>query len=135
MVFAYAEQSFTVKVTGKHTTANTTRKITMLSTTATAISAMLNADPSLTPNNRAAIMAAIRNYDKNTRPASAPVARLLKRREVAARLGCCPRTVDGLARAGSLRRVLLPGRRRGAGFVESDVICLIESATIKEVMA
>lgn len=107
----------------------------MLPTTQTAISAMLKADPSLTPDARAAIVAAIRNHGKNTRPEAAPVARLLKRREVAERLGCCPRTVDGLARAGSLRRVLLPGRRRGAGFIESDVTRLLEVTTPPEGVA
>lgn len=101
----------------------------MLPTTQTAISAMLKADPSLTPDARAAIVAAIRNHGKTARPETAPTARLLKRREVAERLGCCPRTVDGLARTGSLRRVLLPGRHRGAGFVESDVVNLIEATT------
>ena len=104
----------------------------MLPTTQTAISAMLKADPSLTPAARVSIISAIRNHGKNARLEAAPVARLLKRREVAERLSCCPRTVDSLARAGSLRRVLLPGRSRGAGFVESDVLRLIEATTTDE---
>ena len=102
----------------------------MLPTTQTAISAMLKADPSLTPDARTAIVAAIRNHGQTTgRTDAAPAARLLKRGEVAARLGVCRRTVDGLSRSGALRRVVLPGRQRGAGYVEADVVRLIEQAT------
>lgn len=108
----------------------------MLPTTQTAISAMLRADPSITADERAAILSAVRNHGKSLQPKATPAThhppRLLKRREVARRLGCCPRTVDNLARTGSLRRVLLPGRQRGAGFLESDVTNLIEAAIVVE---
>ncbi len=101
----------------------------MLHTTQQAIGAMLKADPSITANDRADILAAIRNHGQTTgRTDAAPAARILKRAEVAARLGVCRRTVDGLARSGALRRVILPGRQRGAGYVEADVIRLIEEA-------
>ena len=101
----------------------------MLQTTQTAIGAMLRADPSITPVARAAILSAIKNHGQTTgRTDAAPAARILKRGEVAARLCVCRRTVDGLSRSGALRRVVLPGRQRGAGYVEADVVRLIEQA-------
>lgn len=101
----------------------------MLQTTQQAIGAMLRADPSVTPDARNSILATIRNHGRDTsRTDAAPAARLLKRGEVAERLGVCPRTVDGLSRSGALRRVVLPGRQRGAGYVEADVVRLIEQA-------
>ena len=100
----------------------------MLHTTQQAIGAMLKADPSITANDRADILAAIKNYGKTAARTAAPGNRVLKRREVAERLGVCPRTVDGLSRSGALRRVVLPGRQRGAGYVEADVARLIEQA-------
>ena len=105
----------------------------MLQTTQQAIgqaaSAMLRTDPSVGVDERNEFMALIRNYGRGTgRTDAAPAARLLKRGEVAERLGVCPRTVDGLARSGALRRVVLPGRQRGAGYVEADVVRLIEEA-------
>ena len=49
--------------------------------------------------------------------------------EVARRLGRSPRAVDRLAAEGALRKVLLPGRTRAAGFRESDVAALIAWGT------
>lgn len=104
----------------------------MLQTTQQAIGAMLRADPSVTPDARNSILATIRNHGRDTsRTDAAPVARVLKRAEVAARLGCCARTVDGLSRSGALRRVLLPGRKRGAGYIEADIVRLIEAAAVQ----
>ena len=101
----------------------------MLHTTQQAIGAILKADPSITPEARNSILATIRNHGRDTsRTDAAPAARVLKRAEVAARLGVCRRTVDGLSRSGALRRVLLPGRKRGAGYIEADVVRLIEQA-------
>lgn len=103
----------------------------MLHTTQQAIGAILRADPSVTPDARNSILATIRNHGRDTsRTDAAPAARVLKRAEVAARLGCCTRTVDGLSRSGALRRVLLPGRKRGAGYIEADVVRLIEAAAV-----
>lgn len=103
----------------------------MLPTTVQAVSAMLRADPSITPEARTAILSSIKNHGQTTgRTDAAPAARVLKRAEVAARLGCCARTVDGLSRSGALRRVLLPGRKRGAGYIEADIVRLIEAAAV-----
>jgi hypothetical protein len=55
--------------------------------------------------------------------------RLLRRAEVANRLGRSPRAVDMLGAQGILRRVRLPGRTRAAGFLESEIAALLEART------
>ncbi len=99
----------------------------MLSTTRDAIRSILTADPSVPPDERAKIMAAIRNGgvkpDCSEKKPSAP--RIMRRAEVARVLGRTTRSVDHLARDGVLKRVCLPGRSRGAGYRESDVLNLI----------
>ena len=100
----------------------------MLPTTIQAFAAIAKADPSVSPDDRNAIITFLRNHGQARGNATAPGNRVLKRREVAERLGVCPRTVDGLSRSGALRRVVLPGRQRGAGYVEQDVVRLIEDA-------
>ena len=52
--------------------------------------------------------------------------RLMRRHEVARILARTPRAVDLLAQAGILRRVILPGRERGSGFVASEVMRLLK---------
>ena len=69
---------------------------------------------------RAAALAALAGRETNPTPP-----RLLRRSEVAGRLGVCTRVVDALARNGKLTRRKLPGRVRAAGFLESDVCALI----------
>ncbi len=51
--------------------------------------------------------------------------RIIKRQEVARRLGYSTRLVDQLGAAGTLERVTLPGRQRGCGYRLSDVEKLI----------
>ena len=51
--------------------------------------------------------------------------RILRRAEVASRLGCSLRTVDHWAGCKLLSKVRLPGRVRCAGFRESDICALI----------
>jgi len=51
--------------------------------------------------------------------------RLLRPRDAALRLGCTPRTIFNLLKTGSLTRVRLPGRQRGAGVRESELATLI----------
>ena len=50
---------------------------------------------------------------------------LIRRRQVARKLGCSLRMVDALASTGILQRVRLPGRSRAAGFRLADVENLI----------
>jgi hypothetical protein len=99
----------------------------MLDTTIAAIRALLRADPSLTPQDRSRILSLIRSNGKGAAdaPAKTREPQILRRSQVAARLGCTTRAVDNFARMGILTRVILPGRTRAAGFRESDVLALI----------
>jgi len=60
--------------------------------------------------------------------------RLLRRRNVAELLGLSLRTVDKLAKEGSLEKVRLPGRVRGAGFRETDVNVLLNAGQKEQVV-
>lgn len=101
----------------------------MLHTTVEATRAIFKADPSLTPLDRSHLIALLRNHGrtvaKKAEP-SHPEPRLIRRAEVARRLGCSLRAVDNWAHAGILRKVTLPGRVRAAGFREGDLVALIE---------
>jgi hypothetical protein len=105
----------------------------MLTTTIDAIRAVLRADPSVTPADRASLLSIIRNHGKAvpvSQIALQTEVRILRRAEVARRLGCSPRTVDRIAREGILRKVTLPGRRRACGFRSSDLDRLIGSGCV-----
>jgi len=93
----------------------------MLQTTSQAVKSILSADPSVSPDERRHILSTIRNGA--TPPAAPPPIgpRLLRRKQAAEMLACCPRTVDNLVRSGALSRVVLPGRTRAAGFRASDL--------------
>jgi hypothetical protein len=92
----------------------------MQNVTETAIKAVLSADASIDPATRARIIRAL------TDPAPAPTGeRIVRRAEVARKYSCSIRTVDNLTKQGLLKRIVLPGRGRGAGFRESDVLALI----------
>lgn len=96
----------------------------MLATTVDAMKALLKADPVLTPGDRARILASIRNHGMDSemlRPAPTQEKRVLPRAEVARRFNRSLRFVDHLAKDGTLRRVMLPGRRRACGFLAEEV--------------
>lgn len=97
----------------------------MLPTTADAVRAMLKADPSLAPLDRARIMSAVRNHGRGepreTVEAPTRESRVLPRAEVARRFNRSLRFVDKLAVQGVLRRVKLPGRLRACGFLAEEV--------------
>ena len=96
----------------------------MLTTTLDAVKAMLKADPALTPADRARILASVRNHGKDAetpRAVAATEKRILPRAEVARRFSRSLRFVDHLAKAGILRRVMLPGRKRACGFLAEEV--------------
>lgn len=99
----------------------------MLETTLAIIKSGLKGDPSISPRERAALLARLRNglNDTKPEPLPEPAARLIRRREAAARLSCSLRLVDRLAATGVLRRRKLPGRTRASGFLESDVASLV----------
>ena len=96
----------------------------MLPTTLDAVKAVLKADPALTPADRTRIVASLRNHGKDAPPprtVAVTEKRVLPRAEVARRFNRSLRFVDHLAKAGTLRRVTLPGRKRACGFLAEDV--------------
>ena len=96
----------------------------MLPTTLEAVKAMVKADPTVTPVDRQRIVETIRTHGRQVETPRAPVVsekRILSRREVARRFNRSLRFVDHLAKAGTLRRVTLPGRQRACGFVAEEV--------------
>ncbi len=102
----------------------------MLPTTVDAVKALLKADPSLTPADRALILGKIRNHGRLS--ADGPRTerqgvRILTRTEVAKRFDRSLRFVDKLATEGVLRRVTLPGRVRACGYREADVEGLLSA--------
>jgi hypothetical protein len=103
----------------------------MLATTLDAVKALLKADPVLTPADRARIVTSVRNHGKDSetiRPVAVQEKRILPRAEVARRFNRSLRFVDHLAKAGILRRVTMPGRKRACGFLAEEVDQLLSSA-------
>ena len=100
----------------------------MLNTTLEIVRSGLKADPTLTPQERARLLAALREpiAHKSALPVAAE-ARLIRRAEAARRLSCSLRTVDKLASTGALPRRKLPGRSRASGFLASDLENLLAS--------
>ena len=101
----------------------------MLPTTLQAVRSILAADPSVNPAERNRLVSLLRHgplADLYTPPSVVPaVARMLRRREVAERLSVSLRTIDAMAKAGTLRKRTFPGRKRASGFLESDVVQLL----------
>ncbi len=98
----------------------------MLNTTQDAIKSMVKADPSLTPEDRNAIILAVRSHGKTDAPRQDNTPQLITRKQAAQMLNRSTRLIDLLANAGRLQRVKLTGATRAAGFRKSDVIALIE---------
>jgi excisionase family DNA binding protein len=99
-----------------------------------AIEAVTKTDPTFSSRDRDRLLEFARNLD---RPRPVPEAatgerppQIMKRKEAAAMLNCTVRTIDRLAREGSLKRRKLPGRTRGQGFLKSDVENLMENAGV-----
>ena len=98
----------------------------MLETTSNAVREIFKADPSISHAERAHLLALLRQGPPGAPLASATTRqRLLRRRVVAEMMSVSLRTVDNLAKTGALTRHVLPGRTRGAGFLERDVVLLI----------
>jgi hypothetical protein len=98
----------------------------MLNTTLEIVRSGLKADPTLTPQDRARLLAAMREPAvQKSEPVISAEPRLVRRAEVARRLSCSLRTVDKLAASGVLAKRKLPGRLRASGFLASDVDGLI----------
>ena len=100
-----------------------------------AIDAILDTDANLTTAQRDVYKQSLRlDFDKlealvgggdTAKAPSQDSSGILRREQVADLFGRSKRFVDGLASAGLLPRVVLPGRRRAVGFRQSDVLSLI----------
>ena len=99
----------------------------MLPSTLEILKSVLRSDPSISPAERADLLARLRQKPETPKPEAKAggEVRIMRRGEAARRLSCSVRTVDRLARIGALQRRKLPGRVRGAGFLASDVERLI----------
>jgi hypothetical protein len=98
----------------------------MMTHTLEIIRTALKADNSVAASDRARFLATIRNGGSQApEPARLVEPRLIRRAEAARRLGCSLRLVDRLAKDGALAKRKLPGRKRAAGFLESDLLALI----------
>ena len=100
----------------------------MLKDNKDSIQCILQSDPSLTPATYTRIMDTIENSgqipDKRKKSSTT---RLMRRHEVADRLGCSTRMVDKIAAEGILVKRRFPGRKRAFGFREKDVDHLISN--------
>jgi len=104
----------------------------MLTTTLKIVRSGLESDPTLTAADRNRFIAVLRDglpsKCKPTTEATTAPPRLLRRAEVGRRLSCSLRTVDKLP----LKKFKLPGRKRAAGFLESDVNDLLAGKAAHE---
>ena len=98
----------------------------MLQTTLEATRALFRTDPTVAPSERTRLLSLLRQGPPPEAHATSPaVPSWICTGEVARRLAKSTRTVQRLADAGYLTRRRLPGRKRGAGFLLSDVEALI----------
>jgi hypothetical protein len=98
----------------------------MLNTTIEILRSGLKADPTLTPQDRTRLLAALREpAAQKSEPVTSAEPRLVRRAEVARRMSRSLRFVDKLAASGILAKRKLPGRVRASGFLASDVDKLI----------
>lgn len=99
----------------------------MLPTTIEAIKAILKADPAVPALDRNQFLNILRTgfIHQGVAAEQLSTPRLLRRRETAHLLSRSVRAVDQLAVEGVLVKRKLPGRKRAAGFLESDVLALI----------
>jgi hypothetical protein len=100
----------------------------MLPTVFDAIRAILKADMSVTAEDRAWILACIKDHGRRFRtPAGSvqPEVKLITRAEVARLLCRSKRSIDHLANEGLLKKVMFPNRKRAAGYRYEDVVRLI----------
>ncbi len=94
-----------------------------------AIRALMSADGTMHPRDRASILAVVRNHGQQPNVPTPPnLPKIISRAQAAEMLCCTTRTVDNLGREGTLPRVRIPGRERAHGFLLADVIELIEQS-------
>jgi hypothetical protein len=103
----------------------------MLKTTMEIIASALKGDPTVNIRDRARILTALRRGLETKAGAAEAAAkpnlrRIVHRAEAAKIFGCSLRLIDRLSAQGALRKVRLPGRQRAAGFVEQEVLALMD---------
>jgi len=99
----------------------------MQTATQNIIRAALENDSELSTRERRQFLQTIRTgswRESEKKPDSPP--RLLRRKEIAERLGVSIRAIDYWHQQGILKGVTLPGRSRAIGFPESQIVELIE---------
>ena len=96
----------------------------MLTSTKTAIRAILSADPTLDASAVARAVKAAERAVLGRECADLPSA-VVTRAEVAAKLGITPQRVDVIASAGGLDRVIPRGGKRALGFTHASVATLL----------
>jgi hypothetical protein len=94
----------------------------MTSATIEIFKAALRADSTIGPDERTHLLGILKNGNPTTTKA-AP--RIVRRAEAAQRLSVSLRMVDKLTSEGVLKKRILPGRKRGCGFLESDLLQLV----------
>lgn len=94
------------------------------------VKAGLRADPTITPSDRARLLAMLRAGPDLSSAAQPAAPRLLRYIDAAARLAVSKRSLTNLVRQDILSPVRLPGRVRALGFRESDVLALIEQRKV-----
>ena len=107
----------------------------MLTTTIQAIGAVLRMDTTITSAERVHILSRLKNPEEPMKHMPTREARILRRKEVAERLGRSLRLVDRLVVEGVLQKVTLPGRKRACGFREVDVETLLNCRDAEAVAA
>jgi hypothetical protein len=100
----------------------------MQSSTVEVIRSVLKTDVTITPRDRAEILELLRNGKPAPEQPANTGPTVLRRIEVARRLGRTLRSVDQLAVEGVLKKVVLPGRQRSAGILESSLVAAISAA-------
>ena len=93
----------------------------MLPTTTQIVRTALAADPSLSVSERTHLLKLLRGQRETHVPAAPESPRILRRRQVAERLGRSLRSVDLLSKQRILHKVKLPGRTRAAGFMSTEI--------------
>jgi hypothetical protein len=88
------------------------------------VKAALRGDSTIAPDERTRLLVVLKNGENKSSTASS-TPRLVRRAEAATRLSCSIRLIDKLAASGQLRKRTLPGRSRSCGFLESDLLHLL----------
>jgi predicted DNA-binding transcriptional regulator AlpA len=98
----------------------------MRTTTQEAIRSILRADDTIGTDERAKLIAFIRNEIPPSQPQKQKdEERLIRRHEAAKRFSVSVRAIDRWAKTGILKKRVLPGRKRACGFLASEVQALI----------